>query len=222
MARILFPPLLPSRGSRVPARGWTRWSDGAGSRLPAAINWGPWSEASPRPCGQCSRHDQSRRRIEALDSLRFATDRSGTGVARCVPIGPWSHSWQIRSIVATKFRWSRSWTPAGDPATGAGSTRFCRPTRARRAARVTERMCAPAADGPHRPVDCRTRRASTSPRPSWADSLMVVRIRNGAADFGVKPPVSADTARCALHDLTDLTRQLPGSMIPIWRSTMLR
>ncbi|VAZ65982.1 Phthiocerol synthesis polyketide synthase type I PpsD [Mycobacterium kansasii] len=42
------------------------------------------------------------------------------------------------------------------------------------------------------------------------DSLMAVRIRNGArADFGVEPPVALILQGASLHDLTvDLMRQL--------------
>lgn len=85
------------------------------------------------------------------------------------------------------------------------------PGEARRA--VTERMCARIAAVMGYTDQSTVEPAVPLDKPLTElglDSLMAVRIRNGArADFGVEPPVALILQGASLHDLTaDLMRQL--------------
>nr|WP_183078261.1 phthiocerol type I polyketide synthase PpsD [Mycobacterium tuberculosis] len=189
--------------------GWRR-----ASGLPAAvINWGPWSEVGVAQAlvGSVLDTISVAEGIEALDSL-LAADRIRTGVARLRADRALVAFPEIRSI-SYFTQVVEELDSAGDLGDWGGPDALADldPGEARRA--VTERMCARIAAVMGYTDQSTVEPAVPLDKPLTElglDSLMAVRIRNGArADFGVEPPVALILQGASLHDLTaDLMRQL--------------
>ena len=206
----------PGQGAYACASAWldalVAWRKASG--LPAAvINWGPWSAVGVAQAlvGSVLDTITPAEGIEALDSL-LAADRSRTGVTRLRADRALVAFPEIRSI-GYFARVVEELDTAGDLGDWGGPEALADldPAEARRV--VTERMCARIAAvmgyADRSTVD------STVPLDKpltelGLDSLMAVRIRNGArADFGVEPPVALILQGASLQDLTaDLVRQL--------------
>jgi phthiocerol/phenolphthiocerol synthesis type-I polyketide synthase D len=189
--------------------GWRR-----ASGLPAAvINWGPWSEVGVAQAlvGSVLDTITVAEGIEALDSL-LATDRIRTGVARLRADRALVAFPEIRGI-GYFTRVVEGLDTAGDLGDWGGPDALADLDPAEAQQVVTDRMCARIAA-----VMGYADRSTVDPavpldKPLTElglDSLMAVRIRNGArADFGVEPPVALILQGASLQDLTaDLVRQL--------------
>ncbi|KAA1251690.1 type I polyketide synthase [Mycobacterium simiae] len=202
----------PGQAAYACASAWldalVTWRRASG--LPAAvINWGPWSEVGVAQAlvGSVLDTITPAEGIEALDAL-LAADRPRTGVARLRADRALVAFPEIRGIsyftrVVEELDFSGDLGDWGGP----DSLADLDPTEAQRV--VTERMCARIAAV----MGYADRSAVDPARPLTElglDSLMAVRIRNGArADFGVEPPVALILQGASLQDLTaDLTRQL--------------
>ena len=202
----------PGQGAYACASAWldalVAWRKASG--LPAAvINWGPWSEVGVAQAlvGSVLDTITPAEGIEALDSL-LAAGRSRTGVARLRADRALVAFPEIRSI-GYFARVVEELDTAGDLGDWGGPDALADldPAEAQRV--VTERMCARIAA-----VMGYADRSTVDPTMPLTelglDSLMAVRIRNGArADFGVEPPVALILQGASLQDLTaDLVRQL--------------
>jgi len=206
----------PGQGAYACASAWldalVGWRRKAG--LPAAaINWGPWSEVgvAQELVGSVLDTITPAEGIEALDAL-LAADRALTGVARLRADRALIAFPEIRGI-GYFTRVVEELDSVGDLGDWAGpdGLRELDPAEAQRA--VTERMCARIAAV----MGYADRSAGDAgialDKPLTElglDSLMAVRIRNGArADFGVEPPVALILQGASLQDLTiDMMRQL--------------
>jgi len=202
----------PGQGAYACASAWldalVAWRRAAG--LPAtAINWGPWSEVGVAQAlvGSVLDTITPAEGIEALDSL-LAADRALTGVARLRADRALVAFPEIRGI-GYFTQVVEELDTAGDLGDWSGpeALRDLDPAEAQRV--VIERMCAriAAVMGYADPTAVDLRMPLTE---LGLDSLMAVRIRNGArADFGVEPPVALILQGASLQDLTaDLLRQL--------------
>src|SRR6185437_694392 len=202
----------PGQGAYACASAWldalVAWRRAAG--LPAAaINWGPWSEVGVAQAlvGSVLDTITPAEGIEALDALLTA-GRALTGVARLRTDRALIAFPEIRGI-GYFTRVVEELDTAGDLGDWAGpdALRDLDPAEAQRM--VTERMCARIA-AVMGYADRSTVDTSMPLTDLGLDSLMAVRIRNGArADFGVEPPVALILQGASLQDLTaDLLRQL--------------
>jgi phthiocerol/phenolphthiocerol synthesis type-I polyketide synthase D len=202
----------PGQAAYACASAWldalVTWRRASG--LPAAvINWGPWSEVGVAQAlvGSVLDTITPAEGIEALDAL-LAANRSSTGVARLRADRAMVAFPEIRGIGYFTLVVDELDT-AGDLGDWGGpeALRDLDPAEAQRV--VTERMCAriAAVMGYADPTAVDRRMPLTE---LGLDSLMAVRIRNGArADFGVEPPVALILQGASLQDLTaDLLRQL--------------
>jgi phthiocerol/phenolphthiocerol synthesis type-I polyketide synthase D len=202
----------PGQAAYACASAWldalVAWRRAAG--LPAAaINWGPWSEVGVAQAlvGSVLDTITPAEGIEALDAL-LAADRAVTGVARLRADRALISFPEMRDI-GYFSRVVAELDTAGDLGDWAGpdALRDLDPAAAQHA--VTERMCARIAA-----VMGYTDASAVDPGMPLTDlgldSLMAVRIRNGArADFGVEPPVTLILQGASLQDLTaDLMDQL--------------
>src|SRR6185437_1046097 len=202
----------PGQGAYACASAWldalVAWRRAAG--LPAAaINWGPWSEVGVAQAlvGSVLDTITPAEGIEALDTL-LAADRALTGVARLRADRALIAFPEMREI-GYFTQVVEELDSAGDLGDWAGPDALADldPAEAQRVA--TERMCARIAA-----VMGYADRSMVDPAVPLTDlgldSLMAVRIRNGArADFGVEPPVTLILQGASLQDLTaDLMRQL--------------
>jgi phthiocerol/phenolphthiocerol synthesis type-I polyketide synthase D len=202
----------PGQGAYACASAWldalVTWRRAAG--LPAAaINWGPWSEVgvAQNLVGSVLDTITPAEGIEALDAL-LAADRPVTGVARLRADRALIAFPEMRDI-GYFTQVVEELDTAGDLGDWGGpdALRDLDPAEAQRA--VTERMCARIAAV----MGYADRSAVDAGMPLTdlgLDSLMAVRIRNGArADFGVEPPVALILQGASLQDLTaDMMRQL--------------
>ncbi|KLO26333.1 type I polyketide synthase [Mycobacterium haemophilum] len=202
----------PGQAAYACASAWldalVTWRKASG--LPAAvINWGPWSDVGVAQAlvGSVLDTITPAEGIEALDSL-LAAGRTRTGVARLRADKALVTFPEMRSI--SYFTWVvEQLDAAGDLGDWAGPDALADldPAEAQRV--VTERMRARIAA-----VMGYADRSTVDPAVPLTelglDSLMAVRIRNGArADFGVEPPVTLILQGASLQDLTaDLVRQL--------------
>ncbi|RFD26846.1 polyketide synthase [Mycobacterium uberis] len=180
------------------------------SSLPAAvINWGPWSDVGVAQAlvGSVLDAITPAEGLEALDLL-LASGRTRTGVARLRADKALVAFPEMRSI--SYFSWVVEQLDAGGALgdwVGPDALTGLDPAEAQRV--VAERMCARIAA-----VMGYTDQSTVDPAVPLTelglDSLMAVRIRNGArADFGVEPPVTLILQGASLLDLTaDLVRQL--------------
>ncbi|OSC40412.1 type I polyketide synthase [Mycobacterium decipiens] len=206
----------PGQAAYACASGWldglVAWRRASG--LPAAaINWGPWSEVGVAQAlvGSVLDTITPAEGIEALDSL-LAAGRCSTGVARLRADRALVAFPEIRGI-GYFTRVVDELDTVGDLGDWGGPDALADldPAEARRA--VTERMCARIAAVMGYTDRSTVDTAVPLDKPLTElglDSLMAVRIRNGArADFGVEPPVALILQGASLHDLTaDLMRQL--------------
>jgi phthiocerol/phenolphthiocerol synthesis type-I polyketide synthase D len=206
----------PGQAAYACASAWldalVTWRRASG--LPAAvINWGPWSEVGVAQAlvGSVLDTITPAEGIEALDAL-LAANRSSTGVARLRADRAMVAFPEIRGIGYFTLVVDELDT-AGDLGDWGGPDALADldPAEAERV--VTERMCARIAAvmgyADRSTVDATV--LLTKPLTELGlDSLMAVRIRNGArADFGVEPPVALILQGASLQDLTaDLMRQL--------------
>jgi phthiocerol/phenolphthiocerol synthesis type-I polyketide synthase D len=202
----------PGQAAYACASAWldalVTWRKASGMPA-AAINWGPWSAVGVAQAlvGSVLDTITPAEGIEALDSL-LAADRIRTGVARLRADRALVAFPEIRGI-SYFTRVVEELDSAGDLGDWGGPDALgdLDPAEAQRT--VTERMCARIAA-----VMGYADRSTVDPsRPLTElglDSLMAVRIRNGArADFGVEPPVALILQGASLQDLTaDLLRQL--------------
>ncbi|MFZ1175944.1 MAG: beta-ketoacyl reductase, partial [Mycobacterium sp.] len=202
----------PGQGAYACASAWldalVTWRRASG--LPGSvINWGPWSEVGVAQAlvGSVLDTITPAEGIEALDSL-LAADRTLTGVARLRADRALVAFPEIRGI-GYFTRVIEELDSAGDLGDWGGpdALRDLDPAEAQRA--VTERMCARIA-AVMGYADRSTVDATMPLTELGLDSLMAVRIRNGArADFGVEPPVALILQGASLQELTtDLMRQL--------------
>lgn len=202
----------PGQAAYACASAWldalVAWRRAAG--LPAAaINWGPWSEVGVAQAlvGSVLDTITPAEGIEALDAL-LAADRAVTGVARLRADRALISFPEMRGI-GYFTRVVEELDTAGDLGDWAGpdALRDLDPVQAQRA--VTERMCARIA-AVMGYADASAVDPSMPLTDLGLDSLMAVRIRNGArADFGVEPPVTLILQGASLQDLTaDLMGQL--------------
>ncbi|KZS73299.1 polyketide synthase [Mycobacterium kansasii] len=202
----------PGQAAYACASAWldalVTWRRASG--LPAAvINWGPWSEVGVAQAlvGSVLDTITPAEGIEALDSL-LAAGRARTGVARLRADRALIAFPEIRGI-SYFTRVVDELDSAGDLGDWAGPDALADLDAAEAARVVTERMRARIAA-----VMGYADRSAVDPAVPLTelglDSLMAVRIRNGArADFGVEPPVALILQGASLHDLTvDLMRQL--------------
>ena len=202
----------PGQGAYACASAWldalVAWRRSSG--LPAAvINWGPWSEVGVAQAlvGSVLDTITPAEGLEALDAL-LASDRALTGVARLRADRALIAFPEMREI-GYFTQVVEELDTVGDFGDWAGPDALADldPAAAQRAA--TERMCARIAA-----VMGYADRSMVDPAVPLTelglDSLMAVRIRNGArADFGVEPPVALILQGASLQDLTlDLLRQL--------------
>lgn len=202
----------PGQAAYACASAWldalVMWRKASG--LPSAvINWGPWSDVGVAQAlvGSVLDTITPAEGIEAIDSL-LAAGRTRTGVARLRADKALVAFPEMRSI--SYFTWVvEQLAAAGDLGDWVGSDTLADldPAEAQRV--VTERMCALIAA-----VMGYADRSTVNPAVPLTelglDSLMAVRIRNGArADFGVEPPVTLILQGASLQDLTaDVVRQL--------------
>ncbi|WP_122508746.1 beta-ketoacyl reductase, partial [Mycobacterium innocens] len=202
----------PGQAAYACASAWldalVTWRRASG--LPAAvINWGPWSEVGVAQAlvGSVLDTITPAEGIEALDSL-LAAGRARTGVARLRADRALIAFPEIRGI-SYFTRVVDELDSAGDLGDWAGPDALADLDAAEAARVVTERMRERIAA-----VMGYADRSAVDPAVPLTelglDSLMAVRIRNGArADFGVEPPVALILQGASLHDLTvDLMRQL--------------
>ncbi len=207
----------PGQAAYACASAWldalVTWRRASG--LPAAvINWGPWSEVGVAQAlvGSVLDTITPAEGIEALDSL-LAADRSITGVARLRTDRALVAFPEIRSI-GYFTRVVEELDTAGDLGDWGGPDTLSDLDPAEAQRTVTERMCARIAA-----VMGYADRSTVDPAMPLTelglDSLMAVRIRNGArADFGVEPPVALILQGASMQDLAaDLMRQL-GLSVP--------
>lgn len=202
----------PGQAAYACASAWldalVTWRRASG--LPAAvINWGPWSEVGVAQAlvGSVLDTITPAEGIEALDSL-LATDRALTGVARLRADRALVAFPEIRGI-SYFTQVVDELDTVGDLGDWGGPDALADldPAEAQRV--VTERMRARIAA-----VIGYADRSTIDPTMPLTelglDSLMAVRIRNGArADFGVEPPVALILQGASLQGLaTDLIRQL--------------
>ena len=202
----------PGQAAYACASAWldalVAWRRAAGSPA-AAINWGPWSEVGVAQAlvGSVLDTITPAEGIEALDAL-LAADRAVTGVARLRADRALISFPEMRDIGYFN-RVVEELDTAGDLGDWAGpdALRDLDPAAAQRA--VTERMCARIA-AVMGYADASAVDPSMPLTDLGLDSLMAVRIRNGArADFGVEPPVTLILQGASLQDLTaDLMDQL--------------
>ncbi|ORB86283.1 polyketide synthase [Mycobacterium kansasii] len=202
----------PGQAAYACASAWldalVTWRRASG--LPAAvINWGPWSEVGVAQAlvGSVLDTITPAEGIEALDSL-LAAGRARTGVARLRADRALVAFPEMRAI-SYFTRVVAELDSAGDLGDWAGPDALADLDAGEAQRVVTERMRARIAA-----VMGYADRSAVDPATPLTDlgldSLMAVRIRNGArADFGVEPPVALILQGASLHDLTtDLMRQL--------------